>query len=147
MFKNYVNLRTKETTLHCTIRTYAFRKDEMGRTCRTYRRNGKWTKILARRSEGKWLLRNPRYRWDEYSKHILIEIGRVGVNWLRIRPGDGFLWTWQHNFGFHKGREYSDQLWHSQHFKINCNSYNKAYSPRVLLGRFKLEQILEYSLV
>jgi hypothetical protein len=49
------------------------------------------SKILAGRSEGNGLLRKPKYRWDEYSTRILIEIGCEGVNWLRIRYSDGLL--------------------------------------------------------
>ena len=43
--------------------------------------------------EGRKPLGKPRRRWDDDNKMDLQEVGRGGVDWLRIGAGGGHLWV------------------------------------------------------
>jgi hypothetical protein len=46
--------------------------------------------ILVGNPEGKRLFRRPRHRWEDIRKD-LTEVGREGVDWLRIGTSGGLL--------------------------------------------------------
>jgi hypothetical protein len=60
------------------------KKNERDGTCSTYGGRKGAYRILVGRPEGKRTLARPRFRWEDYIKMNLEEVGWVGMDWIDL---------------------------------------------------------------
>lgn len=66
--------------------------------------SGRWCWFWQARFQGSWRLSYQNRTWSKWRLGSLQRISFVDTSWLRIFPGDHFLWPFQ-------------QVWRGQHFK------------------------------